>query len=227
MAKRQKKTVRKRPTHDDNIADTDGVNFVRAAAGLYKQMMYGSEPYIKVSSLPDEGDRKGAQSVARGLCVLRRLLNQELKRGDINHDEAADAMHAQQVLDCLTGGGDGPMRRYAAHLGAASQSQAPNRTERLKRSFVVGLVLAIQEAAKREGKTLSRRKATEMVLQTCPFIAKSRNTVEGWITHATAPEAQLAKDQFLNLASDTPKTALPFHFAVGWVGTIVLITLFS
>jgi len=214
---------RRRPVPD--IVDPD-VNFVRAAAGLYHQKMNGIEPHVKISDLPKE-EREEARSVAYGLYFLRHLLNREMARSDLDESVVSAVFHAQQVLDCLTAGGDGPMRRYTTHLGAASRGQAPNRTEQMKRSLVVGLVFALQQAGKRDGIKLSRRKATELVLGLCPFIARTRDTIEGWITRATTPAADWARDHFLTLAENAPKTALPFHLAVLAIGTTTLITLCS
>jgi hypothetical protein len=94
------------------------------------------------------------------------------------------------------------MRRYTTYMGAASQKRAPNRTEKIKRSMVVGLVLAIQHAARIDGTKFSRRKATEMVLECCPFVAASRDTIEGWITRGTAAEAQVSKEEWLAQANE-------------------------
>jgi hypothetical protein len=228
----------RRERQASDAADPAGVNFARAVYDLYHQLWSGIKPDVEISSLPEE-DREPARSAAHGMFVLRKLLAQGMSnsallqtaaRPDITGYGFAGLVHAYQVLDCLIEGSAGPIRRYIAHLGAGGQAKVPNRIELARRGLVVGVVLAIQTAAKSDGVKITRRQATDLVLEACPFIAQSNDTVKGWIRRA-APQAHSARDNVLRLAREArsnPNTPLlPFRLLALAEGTLLIVTLFS
>jgi hypothetical protein len=218
------------PDEASDIADPAGVNFVRVVHGLYHK------PDLELLMSLPEADREQALSVANALTVLWDLVTEEQKRLRESGGRIAatrrrlwELVHAEQFLECLTEGGAGPGRRYIAHLGSVIQAKAPNRIEMARRELVVGVVLAIETAAKSDGVQISRRQAINLVLWTCPFIAPSRDIVKGWLRRSTA-RAHFDRDFVLRAARETAQKqhpSLPFYPVVLERGMMLLVELFS
>ena len=202
MVKRTKKPWMRPAPASELVAPIDA-EFAQAVAGFYRQFFYGEKSDVSIASLGAD-DQAAARSLATGFIFIRQLLNREMEKPDAD----PNVVHAQELLDALIGGTDGPIRRYVSHLKSVNfgpQRAPANRTLKLRRSYIVGLVFALEKAASRDGKRISREKAIALVSEPCRQLGclgvgrrgsrdrkvalDSTDTIKGWIRHGSAPAA--------------------------------------
>jgi hypothetical protein len=197
-------TERKRFAAKPDVDPIDA-EFVDAVTGLYHLAIDQIQPGKKFSSLSKD-DQFEARSVATGLIVIRQLLDQEMRKQKGAVETARKGiLLAYELLDALVTGTSGPIRRYVSHLGSVKngpQRAPPNTFITQRRDYIVGLVFALQESAKRDGKKMTRDKASFIVSDSCRFSdhSYSVDTIKGWIKNRAAPGANA-------VASDLIKTA--------------------
>jgi hypothetical protein len=222
----ERKRLRMRVVPVPEAVGSAGTDFVQAVTGLYHHAINGApQPHIEIASLPDR-DQVAASSVATGLILLRQLLTREMERQDIDAFGVYSVLNAQELLDALVSGADGPIHRYIAHLGSATfgpQRAQANRTAKLRQSWIVGLVFALQEAAKQDGKKLSRERAITSVSEGCGGFY-SVDAIKGWVRHGTAPVARDFAKEILGWAGELDLKS-PLGLRVYVVGIKMIVTM--
>jgi hypothetical protein len=187
LAKRKKRSASASP------ADAD---FVRAVGESILACVGDAPTANDPTSSLSPSDKLEARDVFAGLMgIIIALKEQEIRiarEKPVDRLAAMANVHACSLIDSLLSGTSHPIWRYVLNVGSVNSGpgrRPPSFREYLRRNFIVALVLAVVEAAKREGKKVSRPAATEELRRVYDDATISAAAVKDWIRNGMVPDA--------------------------------------
>jgi hypothetical protein len=168
--------------------------FVRAVAEIFS---FAEVRPNEAALGPD--DRLEARTVATGLLGIKLALDQEylrLNKEKRSANRRADAIAhnlARELFEALILGMSHPIWRYVSNIVSVNfgPGRPPaSRREHLRRNFIVHLVFALQEAARRDGKRMTRKEAADMLAQAYDDESFSVTAIKDWTKNGSVSEAK-------------------------------------
>lgn len=207
MAKQSKKQrVRSAPVSKTATVD---VNFVRTVAGIYHCIINRAD-MVSEWKLLDGNEQLLAREVAAGIVAIHRAI-------DLYNPVEDDGVWvnsklcAWKLLEALVGRTDTAAWRYISNVRSVQRGRPPAAGG--DRARFVGIVLALQEAAKRDGVKLSRKNAVAQAKTKCGFLDQSftDQAMKHWIARGVVPDAsdyqRLIIRQAEEMTDDRPLTS--------------------
>jgi hypothetical protein len=185
MAKKAKaRPPQAAPPTKDAAADA---NFVKVVAAIY-HCIIDDTAMVPEWKLLSGDDQLAAREVGAGLVAIHRALEKYPPEG-IEGDNVwiEPRSCAYKLLRALVDRTSGPAWRYVSNISLSRIGRPP-----VDDSVFVGIVFALQEAAKRDGKRLSRKAAVTVAKAECPQFSDTSYTdqaIKGWITRGKVPDA--------------------------------------
>jgi hypothetical protein len=179
------------PPTPDAAADA---NFVKVVRWICRTGVSYSQNLVTINGKPirewallNPDDRVDAFEVAIGLIAMRKAIDMLPPNSD------GSVVHASDLLDALVDRTNSSASRFVYSIHLTHRGNPPASSGTLhNRAIFAGIVLALQEAAKRDGEKLSRKKAVERAKAKCrkpSYRSYTDQALKGWISRGEVPDA--------------------------------------
>jgi hypothetical protein len=142
---------------------------------------------IRELALLSHADQIQALHVAIGLIAMRKAIEM------LPPDPDGSAVRAGELLDALVDRTSSSASRFVYNIHLTQRGLPPaSIATQLERSRFAGIVLALQEAAKRDGEKLSRKEAVERAKAKCrqsSYRSYTDQALKGWIARGEVLDA--------------------------------------
>ncbi len=200
MAKRKKRSASSDP------ADAE---FVRAVGESILACAGDASATNDPMSSLSPSDKREAREVSAGLMgIIIAVKEQQIRlmsEKPIDRAMAEATIAAGGLIDSLVSGTNHPIWRYVSNVGAVNFGpgrRPPSTREYLRRNFIVALVLAVVEAAKRDGIKVTRLAAINELRRIYEDATISAPAVKDWIKNGMVPNAP---DMALTMVDEAEK----------------------
>jgi len=182
-------------------ADAD---FVRVVQWIYRSGVTYGQNSVTTNGVPirewgafSEEERINAFDVAVGLVGIRDAIDTQ--------PPGEAKFYAGTLLEALVGRTNTPASRFVYSIRSAQRGLPPAAFEtKARRAKFTGFVLALQEAAKRDGGRLSRKDAVAKANTECPFSDQSYTVqaIKKWIARGEVSDADDYRHLIIREAED-------------------------
>jgi hypothetical protein len=206
MAKKARAKHPRAAHHAGTKTSADAI-FVKVVRWIYRSGLTYGPNSVRINGKPirewallNPDDRVEAYKVALGLIAVRKAIDV------LPPDPDGSVVGAGDLLEALTKRTNSSASRFVYNIHLTHRGNPPaNWIAQRDRATFTGIVLALQEAAKRDGEKLSRKKAVELAKTKCrqsSYFSYTDQALKGWIARGEVPDADEYRRLIIERAED-------------------------